>query len=198
MNQRLQLPGPLFLRVVLWLVVFTFCPLPAPCAALSFRLEVLGCDTTHSTVVVALPPESEPHSVQEPQLDPAEISQGVLQYLEKAERKETDPWLRDDLRIAWLTALYASRGEPWPHVLATEKILGLHPEKVWHAIVARRKAQLGSEYRLWYDEAGNALRPGEIPAPSLPATFSPKKPVRSVGLEGLRKTPPAQADGTAA
>lgn len=39
----------------------------------------------------------------------------ILEYLEQAELKETDPWRRDDLRVAWKTVLYAAEGRenPW-------------------------------------------------------------------------------------
>jgi len=72
------------------------------------------------------------------------LSERVLVRLETAERKESDPWLRDDIRIAWITVLYASRGNPQPHIDATYQVLGIHPDKVWPAICARRAALLGS------------------------------------------------------
>ncbi len=98
------------------------------------------------------------------------LSQRILARLEQAEVEELDPWLRDDLRIARLTVCYAANGEAMlcsPHVLASYMVLGLHPEKVWPAIQARRDA-LGSSY-------GPFLL--EIPAPSVP-----KIPAQSVKL----------------
>lgn len=67
----------------------------------------------------------------------------VLEYLASAEAAEEDVWLRDDVRIAWITVLYASQGSPIPHIAATYQVLGLHPDKVYPAIVARRAALLG-------------------------------------------------------
>jgi hypothetical protein len=70
----------------------------------------------------------------------------VVRRLRTAEATETDPWLRDDIQIARLTVVYAATGEAVccsPDVLASYEILGLHPEKVWPAIQARRKALLG-------------------------------------------------------
>ncbi len=70
----------------------------------------------------------------------------ILSRLSDAEALEPDPWYRDDLRIARLTVAHAARGDAvlcGPHVLASYEVLGLHPEKVWPAIQARRKA-LGS------------------------------------------------------
>lgn len=73
-----------------------------------------------------------------------QLTERVLVRLETAETKELDPWMRDDIRIAWITTLYASQGNPQPHVDATYRVLGLHPDKVWPAILARRDALLGS------------------------------------------------------
>jgi hypothetical protein len=68
----------------------------------------------------------------------------VLVRLAAAEQAEIDVWLRDDIRIAWLTCLYAARGYAEPHVAATYQVLGIHPSKVFGAIIARRKALLGT------------------------------------------------------
>lgn len=71
------------------------------------------------------------------------LAHRVLARLAEAEARETDPWSRDDLRIARLTVAYAASGEAVlcsPDVLASYAVLGLHPSKVWPAILARRKA----------------------------------------------------------
>jgi hypothetical protein len=89
----------------------------------------------------ALPPKG--HSV------PAtRLSSRVLARLAQAEVSESNPHYRDDLTIAKLTVLYAWRGAAVlcsPHVLASYAVLGLHPDKVWPAIEARRIALIGSE-----------------------------------------------------
>ena len=74
-----------------------------------------------------------------------------------------NPHLRDDYRIAWITVRIAARGEPAPFVTATYAVLGLHPDKVWPAVVARRRALLGARYAEWWGEA-----------------LPPKKPAQSV------------------
>jgi hypothetical protein len=79
-----------------------------------------------------------------------------------AEAAEVNPHLQDDYRIARITVANAAQCVPEPHVVATYAVLGLHPLKVWPAIIERRKALLGPFY---VDE-------------SLP----PKKPVESVRL----------------
>lgn len=97
---------------------------------------------------------------------PASWSSRVLTRLVQAEVCERDPHICDDLRIARMTVHYAASGEATicgPHVLASYMVLGLHPEKVWPAIEARRKALWGS---------------GEV---SVAATV-PKKPPQSVKL----------------
>jgi hypothetical protein len=121
------LPGPLFVRIALWIAICCLFPLSVTAATVSFNLEVLGRIPN-----AALPPGACVH-----------LSEQVLVYLEKCERKESDPWLRDDIRIAWITTLYASRGNPQPHIDATYKVLGIHPDRVWPAICARRAALLG-------------------------------------------------------
>ena len=126
---KLILPGPLFIRIILWLLVFAVFPLSVTSAVLSFRVEVLG-----STIPGALPAERS-----------MPLAERVLVRLEAAEQKESDLWLRDDIRIAWITVLYASRGNAQPHIDATYKVLGIHPHKVWPAICARRAALLGSK-----------------------------------------------------
>ncbi len=42
-------------------------------------------------------------------------SWGILAYLAEIECKEPDAWLRDDIRVAWLCVLHASKGveNPW-------------------------------------------------------------------------------------
>jgi hypothetical protein len=90
----------------------------------------------------------------------------VLSRLTQAQTCEPNPHYCDDLRIAKLTVLHAARGDSrlcGPDVLASYEVLGLHPEKVWPAIQARRSALLGPLL--------------EIGAP-------PKKPAQSVKLWG--------------
>jgi len=111
-----------FARLSAWLLVSLLFPLPTLAATLySFHAEV-----------IALPQERR-----------VDLADRVLARLEQSETKEIDPWVRDDLRIAWIATLYASQGNPQPFVDATYRVLGLHPEKVWPAIVARRAALLG-------------------------------------------------------
>lgn len=95
------------------------------------------------------------------------LADRILARLWDAELRELNPHLRDDYRIAWITVSLAERGNPIPHIEASYRVLGLHPENVWPAIVARRKADLGSLYEQFFGV-------------SLP----PKKPVESVRLLG--------------
>jgi hypothetical protein len=156
---RLRLPGPLAARLVVWCLVFILFPLSVTAVGLSFRAEVLGA----ITFVSARTATPEPLRLDE------NLSGRVLARLEDCERTEIDPWLRDDFRIAWITVLFASRGNLQPHVDATYRVLGLHPEKVWPAMMERRKAICG---RLYEEVWGGAS--------------SPKKPQRSVSLDEAR------------
>jgi len=88
------------------------------------------------------------------------LASRVIARLAEAEACESNPWLRDDLKIARLTVAHAARGDATlcsPHVLASYEVLGVHPEKVWSKIEARRIA----------------LGPLQLP---------PKKPAQSVKL----------------
>lgn len=81
----------------------------------------------------------------------------VLLRLEQAEKEESNPHLRDDIRIAWCMILFAARNEPTPHVRASLSVLGLHPDQVWPKILANRKAKLGNEFSRWYEADGSPL-----------------------------------------
>lgn len=89
----------------------------------------------------------------------------VLAELQRAETNEQNPHWQDDYRIAWITVLRAAQGVAEPHTSATYTVLGVHPDKVWPSIVARRKARLGPLYEEFFGL--------ELPA---------KKPVQSVRL----------------
>lgn len=128
----IRLPGPLVIRILIWFLLFLLCPLSVTAAWLSFQIEVIGCKTS---AIGARAFEVERRRVQ--------FVDRVLHRLETAERRESDPWLRDDIRIAWITTLYASQGNSQPHIDATYRVLGVHPDNVWPAICARRAALLG-------------------------------------------------------
>lgn len=113
------------------------------------------------------------------------IAHRVLLRLQSAESEQSNHHLRDDYHIARITVQLASNGNPIPHIEATYAVLGVHPDKVWGKIIARRKALLGKLYSAIYDAAGNLwpqnsdeLFPRHASASS--SVFPPKKPVRSV------------------
>lgn len=98
-----------------------------------------------------------------------------------ARAHDVDIRLSDDYRQAFVIVSLAERGNPIPFVESSYICYGLHPDKLWPAIVARRKADLGKEYSRWYDENDN-LRLGDL--------FSaPRKPVQS--------TPQVKKEGVA-
>src|SRR5215472_7284155 len=100
----------------------------------------------------------------------------IIARLAEAEECEPDPHYRDDLAIARLTVAYAASGEAVlcsPHVLASYAVLGIHPEKVWSAIQARRDA-LGRS--LW--EVSDA--------PSVPKKSAQSVPLWSEKTNGAR------------
>jgi hypothetical protein len=94
----------------------------------------------------------------------------VLLRLEEAEKEESNLHLRDDVRIAWVTCLYAERNEPKPHERATLAVLGVLPGEVWPRILANRKAKLGDEFSRWYEPDGSPL------ADKVPPAHAPEFP----------------------
>lgn len=142
-------------RLCVWIVTLVLFPIPPSLIGHSFRIEVLD----HNYVQYGALP-------QEPRLP---FSDRVAVRLVEAESKESDAWYRDDYRIARVTVGLARHGSPIPHVEATYRVLGIHPDQVWPRIVARRHAVLGADYEKFFGGAS-----------------SPKKPVGSVTLEELR------------
>jgi hypothetical protein len=102
----------------------------------------------------------------------------VLAALVRAEAHEPDVWLRDDIRQAFIAVSLAGQGDPQPVVTASYRMYGLHPDKVWPAIVARRKALLGNEYAKFEETRPN-----------------PKTDRTALGCAGLVDEEP-NADGT--
>lgn len=86
-------------------------------------------------------------------MEATRLAKRVIARLAQAEACEPDLHLRDDLKIARLTVQYAATGEAVlcsPHVLASYKVLGLHPDKVWSKIQERRRALgIDKEFSGW-------------------------------------------------
>jgi hypothetical protein len=98
------------------------------------------------------------------------IVRRILSRLTDAELREINPHLQSDYRIAWITVLFASRGYVQPDVAASYAVLGLHPGKVWDAILERRRAMLGPLYEKFWG-----------------AAWPPKKPVLSATLADAKR-----------
>ena len=155
-TNRLLLPGPLAIRVVLWLAVFFVFPFSGTAASVSFELEVLGRTIPQ---LCASPRECAI----------SDFSDRVLVRLVEAESRESDAWFRDDYRIARVTVGLARSGNPLPHVEASYAVLGLHPSKVWPSILLNREVMLGALYE--------KVSGGKLP---------PKKPSSGVNTNGAR------------
>lgn len=67
----------------------------------------------------------------------------ALARLVCAEAHEPDVWERENYRQAFITVSLAAKGSPEPFVEASYRMYGLHPDKLWPAIVARRAWVLG-------------------------------------------------------
>jgi hypothetical protein len=163
----------LLARAVFWAAALALFPVSVKIWPRSFQVEVL-----QRISFVALPQER----VSAVGQDGVSWTGRVLLHLEAAEKQETDPWLRDDLRIAWIATRWAQHGIPsWslhgyatPYEAATWQVLQCHPDQVWPRILAAREAKLGKLHdKVWGDAS------------------SPRKPVRSVKLDELRRRDPA-------
>ena len=112
----------------------------------------------------------------------------ILDRLWEAERSEPDIHLRSDYRQAFICVSLASRGEAQPFVTSSYTMYGIHPDKVWPHIIAKRKAKLGEEFADWFDAAGN-LRPDIPKKTSLPVTVHPDEqvPVRLAAVLAFPK-----------
>lgn len=158
-------------RLGVWFVTLLLFPIPVTLVPRSFAVEVLERITVHAPAA---------RECQEPPC--VNLAERVLVRLEQAEKKEIDLWLRDDIRIAWITTAWSQSGVPqwfWrgsslpPHVAATYQVLDCHPDAVWPRIVAQRKAKLGPCYQQFFG--------AELP---------PKKPSRAetVAVWAARRT----------
>lgn len=90
------------------------------------------------------------------------FSSRVLSRLSQFEKAEENVSLRTDIRQASITISLAERGEHEPVIAARYRIRGLHPDAVFPAIMAMRRAKLGNEFSDWFDQAGN-LKP-DVPS----------------------------------
>lgn len=161
-------------RLIIWLVLLVVCPFPVNLWAASFQEDVLDRTIAGSPA----------WGCEERPCVEVDLSDRVLAYLEREEKHERNPSLRDDYRIAWITTQWSQHGVPeWslhgdasPYVAATFQVLHCHPSEVWPNIVAQRKAKLGAEYSTMYDE-NDLLRKEDLLAGL--SLSPPKKPAQS-------------------
>lgn len=190
----------LLVRLALWFFTLAISPIPFSAFPRSFAVEVLerfddsllAVPVISATNSAALPPEERTLGAEQERHD---WTERILLRLKKAEIKEPHAWRRDDYGIAWITTCWSQYGIPdWslharesPYVAATWQVLHCHPDQVWPNIVATRKLKLGSEYSLWYDEAGNLRREDLLAQLEAPELAAPKKPVQSVKLRAASR-----------
>lgn len=87
----------------------------------------------------------------------------ILAELVRAEAHEQDVWLKDDYRQAFVIVSLAERGNPIPFITSSYICYGLHPDKVWPSLVARRKADCGKLYPVLFDQ-NDIRKPGPTEA----------------------------------
>src|SRR5262252_10545384 len=93
-----------------------------------------------------------------------------------AEIAEQNLHWKDDYRQARIIIALCRAHDPEPLVTSSYRIYGVHPDLVFVAITAIRKAKLGDEYSDFYDENGNLI-PQRLDIPDYDPTLD-RKPRR--------------------
>lgn len=76
----------------------------------------------------------------------------IVEYLLSARDCEEHAWFRDDYQIALRTCLNLGNGVAKPFVVACRETLGLHPDKIWPAMVERQRWLLRGAFREGVDD----------------------------------------------
>lgn len=109
-------------------------------------------------------------------------SEAVLAYLAAAEAREPDVWLRDDIRISWLTVLHAAQGTAQPWEYAFWRYLGRHSSKLIPEFVARADKHAAMEPGA---SALGAHAPALPPTLNVETTFHTNRKGMAESREGL-------------
>src|SRR5215471_16138712 len=83
--------------------------------------------------------------------------QRISDQIMNAEIAEQNPHWKDDYRQARVIIALCRANDPAPLVTSSYRMYGVHPDLVFVAITAIRKAKLGDEYSDFYDENGNLI-----------------------------------------
>jgi hypothetical protein len=94
------------------------------------------------------------------------LSDRVIDRLAEAEVNEPDLHLQADYQQALRTVVLAREGSPMPFVEASYALWGMHPEKVWPRILARRQAMLGNLVNFQAFKFAREVRNQEAPGAS--------------------------------
>jgi hypothetical protein len=132
--------------------------------------EIRPFSDAHVVDTVALPRKPSPFALEwllAPK-DKITLVERIMARLIQAEAHETDIWYRQDYRQAFICVSLASKGNTEPFMVSSYQVYGLHPDKVWPAILHNRQARLAKEFPDWYDAAGN-MRPDVPKKPSVPS-----------------------------
>lgn len=100
------------------------------------------------------------------------LSERVLARLIQLEAHEPLPYFKDDYRQAFITVTLAARGNSMPFVVASYQMYGVHPDKLYEKVLARREALMGrTSLAPNTGEAHNATAqtPETSPAPKKPS-----------------------------
>jgi hypothetical protein len=141
----------------------TYIPELSPC-------EISSLSDAARFQTVALPPKPSPFALEWLISPKTKITlhERIMARLIQAEAHETDIWLRQDYRQAFICVSLAAKGNTEPFVVASYQVYGIHPDKVWPKILWNRQARLGREFPNWYDASG-MMKPD---LPKKPSTYT--------------------------
>jgi hypothetical protein len=141
----------------------TYIPELSPC-------EIGSLSDAARFQTVALPPKPSPFALEwliSPKIK-ITLHERIMARLIQAEAHETDIWLRQDYRQAFICVSLAAKGNTEPFLVSSYQVYGIHPDKVWPKILWNRQAKLAREYKDWYDASG-MMKPD---LPKKPSTYS--------------------------
>jgi hypothetical protein len=142
----------------------------------TYSQEISACEISSLSdasrfETVALPPKPSPFALEWLISPKTKITlhERIMARLIQAEAHETDIWLRQDYRQAFICVSLAAKGNTEPFLVSSYQVYGIHPDKVWPKILWNRAAKLGREFSEWWDTAGNRK-------PDLPKKPQAKQP----------------------
>jgi len=133
-----------------------------------------------------------------PAKEPDSLIDRILARLVSAEAHEPNAHLKDDYRQAQVALLLAEKGSAAPFVESSYICYGLHPDRVFDAMVRHREALLGPFYNA-AQSSGSQVGSSSLPSLAKPpdardgVTLPEQFPSQNFGLIGADAPPTSQS-----